>query len=577
MNPGLAGQQEFKLKSGPNTIGRARENDIVILDQSLSRQHARIDVQQERISISDLQSRNGTFVNGDKVEHAELKNGDTIQWGDVLCTFVRDSSIVKEISGDLSNVSIQDLVSKSRKSISRDRLQIILKVSQMLSSPERIDKLLETILDLLFLIMPVERAVMLLRNDQTGELIPKVTRSRVGQQEEPYSKTITGYVVEKNVSVLTSDAREDARFGGANSVLNQSIRSSMCVPIKVRDSMFGVLYVDNLSVPFQFAEQELEFLTGFAGQAAIAIENSMLYRKLEEEARRREGELLTLVDERTANLTRALKEADNARKEAERQKEIAELAMAAAKEANLAKSQFLANMSHELRTPLNAIIGYSEILEEEAIESDLDDMTNDIRKIHAAAKHLLALINDILDLSKIEAGRMELNLEQFELASLIEDVVSTIMPLAEKNGNQIEVRIPNPAGPMRADLIRLRQILLNLLSNACKFTDQGTVTLSLERDALNGVETVTFQVMDSGIGMTPEQLSRLFRPFTQADASTTRKYGGTGLGLVISRRFCQMMSGDIQVQSDPGKGTIFTVTLPAFVTDIKSEPPLIKV
>ncbi|HSP07263.1 MAG TPA: FHA domain-containing protein, partial [Acidobacteriota bacterium] len=182
VNPGLAGQQEFRLKNGANLIGRARDNDIVILDQSLSRQHARIEVLADRIVLADLQSRNGTFVNGEKIAEAELKNGDTIQWGDVLCTFAGDTSIVKEISGDLSNVSIQDLVSKSRKSVSRDRLQIILKVSQMLSSPESIESLLETILDLLFLIMPVERAVLLLKNEATGELEPRVTRSRVGEQ-----------------------------------------------------------------------------------------------------------------------------------------------------------------------------------------------------------------------------------------------------------------------------------------------------------------------------------------------------------------------------------------------------------
>lgn len=573
INPGLAGQQEYRLKNGTNSIGRSRDNDIVILDQSLSRQHAKIEVQPDRIEIFDLQSRNGTFVNGEKIEDAVLKNGDTIQWGDVLCTFAGDSSIVKEISGDLSNVSIQDLVSKSRKSVSRDRLQIILKVSQMLSSPESIEKLLETILELLFLIMPAERAVLLFLNDESGELEPRVMRSRVGQQEESYSKTITNYVLEKNVSVLTSDAREDARFGGANSILNQSIRSSMCVPLKIRDRWLGVLYVDNLSVPYQFAEQELEFLTGFAGQAAIAIENSMLYRRLEEEARRRETELLRLVEERTSNLSQALLEADKARKEAERQREIAELAMAAAKEANLAKSQFLANMSHELRTPLNAIIGYSEILEEEALESDLEEMTQDIRKIHSAAKHLLVLINDILDLSKIEAGRMELNLETFDLTNLIEDVVSTILPLSEKNGNTLSVKVPKPAGFMRADLIRLRQVLLNLLSNACKFTDQGIVTLEITREVIKDSEIVNFRVKDTGIGMSADQVVRLFRPFTQADASTTRKYGGTGLGLVISRRFIQMMNGDITVESTPGEGTMFTVTLPAQVVDARTEPP----
>lgn len=574
VNPGLAGQQEFRLKPGGNSIGRSRENDIVILDQSLSRQHATIDVQSEGISISDLQSRNGTFVNGEKITKVTfLKSGDTIQWGDVLCTFAGEASIFKEISVDLANVSLQDLVNTNRKSASRDRLQIILKVSQMLSNPESIERLLETILDLLFLIMPVERAVLLFLDEQTGELQPRVTRSRIGQQEESYSKTITNYVLDKNVSVLTSDAREDERFGGASSILNQSIRSSMCVPLKIRERMLGVLYVDNLSVPYQFAERELEFLTGFAGQAAVALENSMLYRRLEEESRRRETELLRLVEERTSNQAQALLEADKARKEAERQREIAELAMAAAKDANLAKSQFLANMSHELRTPLNAIIGYSEIVEEQAVESSMDEMTQDVRKIHGAAKHLLVLINDILDLSKIEAGRMELTLESFDLTNLIEDVVSTILPLSEKNGNSLSVKVPKPAGFMRADLIRLRQVLLNLLSNACKFTEQGTVTLEIARETAKDTEMVTFQVKDTGIGMSAEQVSRLFRPFTQADASTTRKYGGTGLGLVISRRFIQMMNGDITVESTPGEGTVFTVKMPAQVVDARTEPP----
>ena len=183
------------------------------------------------------------------------------------------------------------------------------------------------------------------------------------------------------------------------------------------------------------------------------------------------------------------------------------------------------------------------------------------------------MINDILDLSKIEAGRMELNLETFDLTNLIEDVVSTILPLSEKNGNTLSVKVPKPAGFMRADLIRLRQVLLNLLSNACKFTDQGIVTLEITREMIKDSEIVNFRVKDTGIGMSADQVVRLFRPFTQADASTTRKYGGTGLGLVISRRFIQMMNGDITVESNPGEGTIFTVTLPAQVVDARTEPP----
>lgn len=577
VNPGLPEEQEFTLKTGANTVGRARDNEIVILDQSLSRYHARIDVNDERILITDLQSRNGTWINGKKIEESVLHHGDSIKWGDVRCTVVIETAaIVKEISGDLSEVSLKDLVEKSHKSVSRDRLKIILKVSQLLSSPLALAGLMEMILDLLFQIMSLDRAVIMLFNEETGALEPRYIKHAADSRNDKYSNTVIRYVMEKNVSILSSDATQDVRFGSSESIHNESIRSTMCVPLKVRDKMLGVLYVDNLSVPYQFAEQELEFLAGFANQAAVALENSMLYKHIEEQSKAREFELLKLVEDRTKNLSDALAEADSARKEAERQREIAELAMAAAKDANMAKSQFLANISHELRTPLNAIIGYSEILEEESNIST-DDLATDLKKIKAAAKHLLALINDILDLSKIEAGKMELNIETFNLRNLIDDVVSTIRPLIEKHLIELHVDSAENAGFMRADLTRIRQILLNLLSNACKFTDGGDIYLSVERETTNGEDWVIFRVRDTGIGMNEEQQGKLFRPFTQVDSSTTRKYGGTGLGLAISRRFCQMMNGDISVQSEPGKGSTFTFRLPAQVQEQKAEtPPLLK-
>lgn len=567
VNPGASDQQDYQLKDGPNSIGRARENDIVILDQSLSRQHARIDVVNGRVSLTDLNSRNGTMLNGKKITEAALQHGDTIQWGDVICTIVVDTAaIVKELPADFANLSLRELMERSRKTASKDRLQIMLRITQMLSSPLGIDALMATILDLLFQIMSVDRAVILLRDEETGEMKPRYSRASTDSEEDAYSKTITDYVSEKNVSVLSSDATQDVRFGKSNSIHSQSIRSTMCVPLNAHTKMLGVLYVDNLSVPFQFAEQELEFLAGFANQAAMAIENSMLYRRLEEHAKAREAELLQMVDERTKNLRQALEEADNARREAERQREIAELAMAAAKDANMAKSQFLANISHELRTPLNAIIGYSEILEEETeIQEQTESVPEDLRKIQAAARHLLALINDILDLSKIEAGKMDLTIETFHIPELIEDVVATIRPLAEKQDDELHVSCDPDIGMMHADLTRIRQILLNLLSNACKFTENGAVYLSVRREGAGESQIIVFEVKDTGIGMNKEQMAKLFRPFTQVDASTTRKYGGTGLGLVISRRFCQMMKGDIFVESDTGQGAIFTVRLPAYV------------
>jgi signal transduction histidine kinase/DNA-binding response OmpR family regulator len=246
-----------------------------------------------------------------------------------------------------------------------------------------------------------------------------------------------------------------------------------------------------------------------------------------------------------------------------------------ASQANEAKSSFLANMSHELRTPLNAIIGYSEILAEEAEDSGRQDMIADLKKICSAGKHLLALINDVLDLSKIEAGKMDLYLESFEVASIIEEVASTIAPLIEKNANVLELRCAQGLGTMRADLTKLRQALFNLLSNASKFTSRGTITLSVTRERTDGVDWISFSVKDSGIGMSPEQMGNLFQAFSQAEVSTSKMYGGTGLGLVLSRRFCQRMGGDVTVESALGVGSSFTIRLPAEVVDpkIRSAPP----
>ena len=230
-----------------------------------------------------------------------------------------------------------------------------------------------------------------------------------------------------------------------------------------------------------------------------------------------------------------------------------------AEAANSAKSQFLASMSHELRTPLNAIIGYSEMLQEDAEERGDASAVPDLQKIHAAGKHLLTLINDVLDLSKIEAGKMQLHLETFDVAVLVEQVGATIQPLVERNANRLELRCDASVGAMRSDTTRLRQILLNLLSNACKFTDHGRITLEVDRSG----DTLVFRVRDSGIGMTPEQLGRLFQAFSQADTSTAARYGGTGLGLAITRRLCQLMGGDVAVESEAGVGSTFTVRLPA--------------
>jgi PAS domain S-box-containing protein len=250
-----------------------------------------------------------------------------------------------------------------------------------------------------------------------------------------------------------------------------------------------------------------------------------------------------------------------------------------AEAASRAKSAFLTNMSHELRTPLNAIIGYSEMLGEEAQDIGRDDFVADLGKVHSAGRHLLGLINDILDLSKIEAGKMELFVERFAIADLVHGAVSTIQLLAEKSGDAVTVHCPADIGLMQSDQAKVRQALLNLLSNAAKFTERGTIMVDVARERVEGngqgADWVLLRVSDDGIGMTPEQISKLFRPFTQVDSSSTRRYGGTGLGLTITRRFCQLLGGEVTVASTPGQGSTFTIRLPAELPDNGPEPEAI--
>jgi signal transduction histidine kinase/CheY-like chemotaxis protein/ligand-binding sensor domain-containing protein/protocatechuate 3,4-dioxygenase beta subunit len=382
-------------------------------------------------------------------------------------------------------------------------------------------------------------------------------------------------------------------------------------------------------------------VVGLLGWAVIA---RLLYARKRREAQRLREQLFeeehrarqeserarNEIESKAAALTESNRQLDMAR-------EAAETASKAADDANKAKSSFLANMSHELRTPLNAIIGYSEMLQEEAEDTGQEAFVPDLEKIHGAGKHLLGLINEVLDLSKIEAGKMTLYLEDFDVSKLVKEVGATVQPLVQKNGNRLEIDCPTDLGTMRADVTKVRQALFNLLSNASKFTERGVIRLDVSRNgslspdengearassedagraglaknlatilplsddqsgsdgerrgegelwrlqpskAAGGEQlstcnfqpaTLVFRVTDTGIGMTPEQLDKLFQAFTQADASTNRKYGGTGLGLVISRKFCQMMGGDITVRSELGKGSTFTVVLPQEVKDLSSD------
>ncbi len=333
--------------------------------------------------------------------------------------------------------------------------------------------------------------------------------------------SITGRAAIDGRTVHIPDVLADPEFTWFEAQKRGGFRTGLGVPLLREGTPIGVFFLTRAKVD-PFTQQQIELVTTFADQAVIAIENVRLFDEIQDKSR--------------------------------------QLA-----EASQHKSQFLANMSHELRTPLNAIIGVTEMLREDA-EASLKQDVEPLDRVLGAGRHLLALINDILDLSKIEAGRMELNLETFALAPLISDVVKTIEPLAAKNGNQVVIDCEAEIGKMHADQMRLRQALLNLMSNANKFTEKGTVTIAAHQQQGNGRDWVTLSVADTGIGMTAEQMGKLFQEFSQASSITASKYGGTGLGLVISRRFCQMMGGDITVASEPGKGSVFTVRLPGTVT-----------
>jgi signal transduction histidine kinase/CheY-like chemotaxis protein len=356
------------------------------------------------------------------------------------------------------------------------------------------------------------------------ELIDAIGQQRIGPGE-----SYIGAATERREPLQVADLREEPPSALRDIVLHAGYRALLVLPLLRGERIVGALIVRRRE-PGVFPQSTVDLLQTFAAQSTLAIQNARLFHEIEE--KRRELEV-----------------------------------------ASMHKSQFLANMSHELRTPLNAIIGITEMLREEADDPAFESFHEPLERVHRAGRHLLQLINDVLDLSKIEAGRVELHNDPVDLVVLAREILVTAQPLADKNGNRLVLACAPETAPMLGDELRLRQVLLNLMSNACKFTERGVITLSLS--AANHAEIPGFQVSvaDTGIGMSPEQVGRLFSEFTQADASTTRRYGGTGLGLAISKRLIEMMGGAIEVESSLGVGSTFRVWVPKAPADWRPAKP----
>jgi signal transduction histidine kinase len=369
---------------------------------------------------------------------------------------------------------------------------------------------LQTVLDTL-----VKSAVRLCEAEKGSIFRPKDGAFHTIMQ--PERATVTGRVLLEGRIVQIVDVLADPEYTRFDELERGGVRTLLGVPLMREGIPIGVFNLARATVR-PFTSKQIELASTFADQAVIAIENVRLFDEIQDKNRQ-----LQLASEN--------------------------------------KSQFVSSMSHELRTPLNAIIGLTEMIVSNSARFGAEKVLEPLKRVNAAGTHLLGLINQVLDLSKIEAGKLELNPESVNLAPLIDEVICTATQLADQNKNRLMVEAEQNLGAVMVDPMRLRQILLNLLSNACKFTKQGEVKLKARR-ITNGGDWIELAVSDTGIGMTPEQQARLFAEFTQADSLTARKFGGTGLGLAISRRLARMMGGDVTVASEPGKGSVFTVRLP---------------
>lgn len=370
--------------------------------------------------------------------------------------------------------------------------------------------------------------------------------SEVPPQTLPLAQDAIGWVAQHRQLLNVANLDDETRFVALDCWRQSGWRSFLGLPILIEDRLFAVLACHDVH-PFILDDEAQQLLHTFIARVSTALQHAILYAA--ETTARRAAETSAYAQASLAVRQASLYAAET-------------VARAAIEEATRAKSTLLGNMSHEFRTPLNAIINYSELLQEEVIEQGHLDYVADLQKIHAAGKRLLGLITDILDFARIDSGNIELHHETFHVPCMVRDMVATLQPLLVQHANTVEVHIAADVATLYTDKLKVHQSLLQLLSNACKFTSQGHIVVTVEYETFDDHRWICFQVRDTGIGISPAQLAKLFQPFTQGDDKPTRKYGGTGLGLAIGQRLCQLMGGEISVVSTLGQGSLFTMHLP---------------
>jgi signal transduction histidine kinase len=437
-------------------------------------------------------------------------------------TLERDELLAEKAqAADLLEQLVKERTAELARSV--EELRALGVVSQAVNSTIDLQTLLSTIVSKTVQLSGTETGAIYVHDGMTKEFALRATYGMsddliavINDQHISISDAVRA-ATDQREPVQVADLRDEAPSPSREIVLRAGYRARLIVPLVGADEVVGALVVRRRE-PGEFAKGTVDLLQTFAAQSAVAIKHARLFQEIEDKSRQLEL-------------------------------------------ASRHKSQFLSNMSHELRTPLNAIIGLTEMMATNAARFGMEKAQEPLNRVKNAGTHLLGLINQVLDLSKIEAGKLELSPESVSLAPLVDEVIGTAGQLAEQNQNRLVVECQENLGTLTVDPMRLRQILLNLLSNACKFTKQGEVALRA-RKLVDGRDWVELAVADSGIGMTTEQLGKLFEEFTQAEASTAQRFGGTGLGLAISRKLARMMGGDVTVASEPGKGSVFTVRLP---------------